>query len=371
MARKTRIKVLQITSSFSSGGLESYLLNLLNLVDFDEFEHHLFVGNDEGPLGESYRKLPITIMRVKCTPRRFFYNLPYGMYYCRKHGIDVIHGHNYWSYLYACLLSRLTGIPFLTSNYGLGSWKKKRHLFVESFIFRRAKVNMAISRAILEQERSLVPRARVRQEQFQRIYPIINEAPLKKVEAYRSDAIRKKLNIDNDDPIIAIIGRIDRLKGHRIALDAMEKVNAGARKANLLIVGAMQDPLVLREDDLRRDYVKYLNYYDPIEEIWAVSDFFLIPSLSEGTPLVLVEYLALGKPIIASDIDGNTDLIRNGWNGYLFKSGDAIDLAGRIDSALERGPSADIRANSREFYVRSFSPEKLVREIERCYRDAV
>jgi len=367
MGRKTRI--LHITSSFSSGGVESYLLNLLNLADFDKFEHYLFVGSDAGPLKKHYHKLPIRIVKLKCTPKRFFYSLPFGVYFCKRHGIDIIHGHNYWFYRYAYFLSVLTGIPLFTSNYGLGLWKKKRHLFFDSLVLRRAKVNIAISRAILEQEKSAVSPSRVQQEKFKLIYPIINEAPLKNLGTYDRDGIRKKLDITNDRPILTVIGRIERLKGHRIALDALERFNAGGPRVNLLIVGAMEDPLVLRETDLHSGYVKYLNYYEPIEEIWTVSDFFLIPSLSEGTPLVLVEYLALGKPVIASDISGNGELIRDGWNGYLFKTGDADDLAKKIESVLESGSLPAIRANAREFYVRNLSPAMLVREIERCYSD--
>ena len=351
------------------GGIESYLLTFLNLADFDKFEHYLFVGSDDGPLREHYHKLPIKIVKVKSTPKRFFYSLPFGVYFCKRHGIDIIHGHNYWFYRYAYFLSVLTGIPLFTSNYELGLWKKKRHLFFDSLVFRRAKVNIAISRAILEKDKSLVPPGRIHQEKFKLIYPIINEAPLKNLGTYDRDGIRKKLAITNNRPILTVIGRIERLKGHRIALDALERVNADGPKANLLLVGAMQDPLILREPDLRRDYIKYVNYYEPIEEIWAVSDLFLIPSLSEGTPLVLVEYLALGKPVIASDISGNGELIRDGWNGYLFKTGDADDLAKKIESVLESGSLPAIRANAREFYLRNLSPAMLVREIERCYSD--
>jgi glycosyltransferase involved in cell wall biosynthesis len=369
MARKTRI--LHITSSFDSGGVESYLLNFLNLADFDAFEHRLFVRSDDGPLREGYRKLPIETARVKTTPRRFFYSLPLGVYYCKRHHIDIIHGHNYWFYRYAYFLSLLTGIPLVTSNYGLGLWKRRRHLFFESLVFKRARVNIAISRAILEQEKSLVPSERTPAEKFRLIYPIIDEAPLKSPGIRDRDGIRKKLGFTNDLPILTVIGRIERLKGHRIALDAMERVNANSPRANLLLVGAMQDPSILRDTDLGRGYVKYVNYYDPIEEIWAVSDFFLIPSLSEGTPLVLVEYLALGKPVIASDISGNGELIRDGWNGFLFKTGKVDDLSKRIESVLSSGALTGIRENAREYYAQNLSPEKLVREIERCYRDAV
>jgi len=369
MGRK--IRILHITGSFAIGGVESYLLNLLSLADFDGFEHYVFVGGDEGPLKEHYHKLPIRIVRMKCTPKRFFYALPFGVYYCKRHGIDIIHGHNYWSYRYAYFLSVLTGITLFTSNYGLGLWKKKRHLFFESLVFRRAKVNIAISRAILEQEKALVPPGRIHQEKFKLVYPIINEAPLKNLGVYDRDAIRNKLGFTNDRPIITVVGRVERLKGHRIALDALEKVNADGLKANLLLVGAMQDPLILRETDLGKEYVKYVNYYEPIEEIWTVSDFFLIPSLSEGTPLVLVEYLALGKSVIASDISGNGELIRDGWNGWLFKTGDADDLANKIELVLESASLPAVRDNAREFYSQNLTPARLVREIERCYRDCV
>ncbi len=360
-----KTNVLHITGSFASGGLESYLLNLLRLSDRDAFEHFVFVGNDEGPLKSRYHALPVTIVEAKCSPRRYPYCVPFGMSFCRTHRIGVIHGHNYWSYLYAWVLSLATGVPFVTSNYGLGSWKKKRHFRMESLIFRRAGLNMAISRAILDQERSLVaPEAR---DRFKLIYPIIDEAPIEKVRSYDRDRARKTLGIAGDRPVFTIVGRIDRLKGHRIALDAFERLDAAGVKALLVMVGAMQDPTVLRDTDLRRENVRYLSYYEPIEEVWAASDFFLIPSLSEGTPLVLVEYLALGTPVIASDISGNGELIRNGWNGFLFRTGDAEDLAGKIAAVLARPSLAEVRAHARQFYEDTLVPARLVRDIEQTY----
>jgi glycosyltransferase involved in cell wall biosynthesis len=369
MGRKTRI--LHVTSSFFSGGIESYLLNFLGHADFDRFEHVLFVGRDDGPLKERYHRLPVSITELKCTPKRFFYSLPYGAYVCRKHGVDVIHGHNYWFYRYAYFLSLLTGIPLVTSNYGLGLWKKKRHLLFESLVFRRAKLNLSISRAILERERSLLGSAKENDLKCRLIYPIIDETPLGNVAARDPAAVRRKIGIANDRPVFTIVGRIDKLKGHRLALDAAARINAGGLRINLLIVGASGAERVLGEDDLRRDYVKYLDYYEPIEDIWSVSDFFLIPSLSEGTPLVLVEYLALGKPVIASDISGNSELITDGWNGRLFQTGSVEDLAKKIEEVLEAGPLSDVRAHAREFYLQHLSPEKLTRAIEGYYREIV
>lgn len=369
MGRKTR--VLHVTSSFFSGGIESYLLNFLGHADVDRFEHFLFVGRDDGPLKERYHRLPVSITELKCTPKRFFYSLPYGAFFCRKHGIDVIHGHNYWFYRYAYFLSLLTGIPLVTSNYGLGLWKRRRHLFFESLVFKRAKLNLSISRAILERERSLLRPSKENDLKFKLIYPIIDETPLRNVAARDPAALRRKIRIANDKPIFTIVGRIDKLKGHRVAMEAVDRINGRGLRVNLLIVGAKDDAQVLREEDLRKEYVTYLDYYEPIEDIWSVSDFFLIPSLSEGTPLVLVEYLALGKPVIASDISGNSELITDGWNGRLFETGNVDDLARKIEEALGAGPLSDLRAHARQFYLEQLSPEKLTREIEGYYREIV
>ncbi len=364
-----KIRILHITSSFVRGGVESYLLNFLKHADFDRFEHYIFVGRDDGPLKKEYHELPVKIVTLKCSPKRFFYSLPFGWFFCLKNRINIIHGHNYWFYRYAYFLSLLTGVPLFTSNYGLGLWKRKRQLKLESVIFRKARINTAISKTILEKEKSLVDCTGHDQDKFKLIYPIIDDEPMKKLSSYDKVEIKRKFRVDNDKPVFTIIGRIDRLKGHRIAIDAMEIINRNALKANLFIVGANDDPSILREEDLEKEHIKYFDYYEEIEEIWTVTDVFLIPSLSEGTPLVLVEYFALGKPVIASDISGNMELIEDNRNGFLFKTGDVNDLVKKIENVIENSNIRDIETNAKKFYRQNLSPEKFVLKIESYYSD--
>ena len=364
-----KIRILHITSSFVRGGVESYLLNFLKRADYERFEHYIFVGRDDGPLKEEYHGLPVKIVALRTSPKRFFYSLPFGWFFCLKNRIDIIHGHNYWFYRYAYFLSLLTGITLFTSNYGLGLWKRKRQLRLESAIFRRARINTVISKAILEKELALVEGSGCPGEKFRLIYPIINDEPMKKLPSYRKEEVRSKFRVDNDKPVFTIIGRIDKFKGHRIAIDAMKIINRNDLKVNLFIVGANDDPTILREEDLEKEYIRYFDYYVEIEEIWTVTDLFLIPSISEGTPLVLVEYFALGKPVIASDISGNRELIEDKRNGFLFKTGDVNDLVKKIGDVIEKDNIREIGTNAEEFYRKNLSPEKFVLKIENCYRD--
>ena len=350
--------------------MESNLLNFFSRADFEKFEHFIFIARDEGALKELYHKLPVRIFTLKCSPPRFFfYSLPVGYYLCKKHRIQIIHGHNYGAYRYGYFLSLLTRLPLFTSNYGLGTWKRKRHLFLESIVFKRAKINISLSRAILEKEIALVRGEANSRPAFKVVYPIIRDISPDSLSNHDQKGIRRKLGITNDKPILTIIGRIHRLKGHRLAIDALDRINQDGLKANLLIVGPKVDPSVLKEVDLKKEYIRFLDYYDPLEEVWGVSDFFLITSVSEGTPLVLVEYLAIGKPVIASDISGNRELIRDNWNGFLFRTGEVDDLVEKIRSALDRRDIEKIRANAREFFVTHLQPEKTVREMEGDYRE--
>ncbi|MBI5056331.1 MAG: glycosyltransferase family 4 protein [Nitrospirae bacterium] len=364
-----KIKILHIFNSFFVGGMESNLLNFFNNADFSRFDHYIFVTQDEGPLKELFHKLPIKIITLKCTPKRYFYCLPVGYYFCKKNRINIIHGHNYWLYRYAYFLSILTKIPLFTSNYGLGKWKKKWDLFLESRIFSRARINIAISNVVLEKEISLVKKIDNPGRKFKLVYPIIKDISEKNLLMYNKEVIKQKLGITNDKPVLTIIGRIDRLKGHRLALDAVGKINQDAIKVNLLIVGPMSDPTVFKENDFDKEYIRYLNYYEQLEEIWAISDFFLISSISEGTPLVLVEYFAIGKPVIASDISGNKELIKDNWNGFLFKAGDVDSLVERIKSVIENKNIHEIQNNARKYYLDNLLPEKLVQDIEGYYSD--
>ena len=229
------------------------------------------------------------------------------------------------------------------------------------------QINTVISEAILQSELALVDGSDATRDRFKLIYPIIDDTPMKKSLDFSREEMRKKFGVDNDMPVFTIIGRIDRFKGHSIAIDAMKAINKNGLKANLFIVGANEDPTILGREDLEREDIRYFDYYEEIEEIWSVTDIFLIPSISEGTPLVLVEYFALGKPVIASDISGNRELVEDGMNGFLFRTGDAEELAKKIEYVTGTDDIGEIGENARRFYLEKLSPEKHVAELESFY----
>jgi len=366
-----KCKILHIFSAFISGGMETSFLNFLSNVDYNKYEHYIFVINDRGPLRKYFHRLPVKIIKMKWGPKRYFYNLPYGYLFCKKNKISIIHGHNFESCLYGYFLSILTNIPLFTSSYspGLGSWAKKRSEFLESLILRKARINISVSKEIMEEEIAVTNNGRVYPDKFKLVYPISKDISLESLFKYDKTMLRKKFKINNDKPVLTIIGRLIKVKGHRIAIEAVDRINQDGLKVNLLIAGKKDDPSIIKREDLEKDYIKYFDFVDNLEEIWALTDVFLITSFSEGTPVVLLEYFAIGKPVIASSIYGNKELISEGENGFLFQPGNVDELVEKIKYVNEYENLPAIKTNAQRLYFNDLSPKKLTQKIESYYSE--
>ncbi len=131
---------------------------------------------------------------------------------------------------------------------------------------------------------------------------------------------------------VAYVGRLHPVKGTDVLLQAWATVVAKARYARLLLVGGGDQATYERmAADLGiRDSVDFAGYQEDVKPWIAAADFVVLPSREEGGGLVVLESLALGKPVIASDVGGIPEYIEDGKTGYLVPPGDANALAGAI-----------------------------------------
>lgn len=138
-------------------------------------------------------------------------------------------------------------------------------------------------------------------------------------------------------PRVIFVGRIDENKGVEYLIKAFLQVRKNRKSASLLIVG--DGPL---KKKLENNYGSMNNIHflgriphEKIPEYLAACDLFVLPSIIEGQGLVLMEALASGLPIIASNLSGISELIVDGENGMLTKAGDENELAEKIELILD------------------------------------
>ncbi|MFK0729681.1 MAG: glycosyltransferase family 4 protein [Gloeotrichia echinulata GP01] len=154
---------------------------------------------------------------------------------------------------------------------------------------------------------------------------------------------RLKLGLPVDGPLIGIVGRLQRWKGMHVLVAAMPQILQKYPDAHCVIVGGKHDLEADYEDFLKAqiaasglsDRVLMVGLQRNIPEWVQAMDIFIHASDKEPFGIVIIEAMALGKPVIAGDAGGPTEIITDGINGLLTPYGDADALAIAILSYLD------------------------------------
>lgn len=170
---------------------------------------------------------------------------------------------------------------------------------------------------------------------------------------FRRD-IRDKYDVAERETLLLSLGTVNREKGHHLAVAALERILPKNPNTKLMIVGRGEyEQRLKKEIDYSNlgDNVVLTGRIDNLEtpKYYNAADIFLMPTLRiEGLPFVLLEAMACGKPVIASQIGGNTSVVRDKENGLLVQPGNVDELADGIslllnNEELARGLSSSAR----------------------------
>jgi len=191
-------------------------------------------------------------------------------------------------------------------------------------------------------------------------------------ERYRGE-LRKELGITPDYKLVGIVGRIFPVKNHRLFLEAAGLVKSARDKVHFVVVGDGQlrrQMEELAEQFELRSSVTFTGWRRDLPRIYADLDLLVVSSISEGTPVVAIEAMAAGCPVVGTKVGGMSSLIDDGRTGLLVESRDRTGLARRILEMLENPAVAARMAHAaREEVSHRFTVQQLVSKTEKLYRD--
>ena len=183
---------------------------------------------------------------------------------------------------------------------------------------------------------------------------------------------KRSLGIGPIGCCIGFVGWLLPIKGPMHLLRAMKYVWQDFGNANLVFVGKGDLDIDLRAEALKLNQngmVKFLGWRNDIDEIMQIFDIFTLPSLNEGMGRVLVEAMAAGKPIVASNVGGIPELVNHGENGLLVPPGDEIALADSIKRLISDPEKAKLMGLKGRKRCRQFSLESMVEKIDDLYEE--
>ncbi len=330
------MRVLELYHECGPGGAEQMILGLCRRVS--EAGHAVTVVTcREGWLAQHLREEGVETRVVPLRRRFDLQTLSDVLRIARERAVDVFHTHELPAMMGLAPAALLRGLPMVATLHGREyiAARGRRRLLCR-LAARCSRRVVAVSRAL---ERFLVEDVGVSRRKVETIHNGIDVHRFDDESACAS--VRDELRIPASARVVGTVGSLYPVKGQTHLLRALASLSREFPETVCLIVGRGELlPVLQREaaDQGLGGRVRFLGYRTDVPRLLGVMDVFVLPSLSEGLPLALVEAQAAGKPAVATHVGGNPEVIEDGRTGYLVPPGRSDALADRI-SALLRDPA--------------------------------
>jgi glycosyltransferase involved in cell wall biosynthesis len=287
----------------------------------------------------------------------------------------VLHSHLFQASRCASPLGLLCQVPLIVeTTHVREQWRKgwvKGSFVIDRAVGRCVDYFIAVSQA---QREYLVESKRLPEE---KVIVIPNGADLARFRPEHKvpDGLRASLGLEEGDPVIAVVARLDPQKGHHVLLDALPQVRKEFPRLCVICLGdgALRRQLCQQARDLGlENVVRFVGYQANPEDWLALADFTVLPSYFEGLPIAAIESLAMEKAMVASAVDGTTEVVVDGMTGLTVPPGQSPRLAEAICRLLrDRDLRQRLGLAGRERVLQKFSHTQQVRKTGQFYLRAL
>lgn len=183
--------------------------------------------------------------------------------------------------------------------------------------------------------------------------------------------------INDDDVLILFIGHLETFKGIFELLDAFREINSKHENVKLMIIGEGHDEQKVRDTVSNfnlNDYIIFTGKISPetIQNYYQMADIFTLPSYTEGLPLVVIEAMACGLPVVVSTAGGIPELVKEGVNGFLVKPKDKVVLRKKLEILVDNRELRDnMGLNALETVDDEFNIDKKVEMLKKIYQELI
>jgi glycosyltransferase involved in cell wall biosynthesis len=367
-----KLSVLFILPSLGMGGAERQVVDLVNNLSETKFNIFLTTFQKKFNILENVNREKVTY--IHC-PREYKFDFSVTKKIAQvidRENIDLVHWTNQISLLFGSLARlrakkrvKFVGAIHTTINRNIIEDLFDRFLYTPMMIFSKAIIMVCNNQ----------------KSHWSRKYPFLsrkfitihNGIDTKKfrdtLSSSDKERIQASLGIDKNDFTAAILAGLRIEKGHEYAFHALKILKDAGKKIKLLLIG----------DGERKAYLQSLAHSLSISDniIWlgwkkdprpfiSICDIVLLPSVAiETFSIAILESLSMGKPVIATDIGGTSEMIINDKNGFLVEPKDVDALAEKMSIIIKNNDVRDtLQKNARESIIDKFSVAEMVKKTE-------
>ncbi|MBN1476941.1 glycosyltransferase [Candidatus Sumerlaeota bacterium] len=362
------LRLVRLITWLPIGGIERRLVATLPRIDREIFAPEVICLRERGPLAEDLERAGIPVHVLPLRSRLS----PIGLWRLsrRLRGADIVHSHMYRSNVPGTVAARLARVPVVVGHiHNVDTWERHNQRRWDRLTARRRAATIAVSHGVqrnfcetLGLDAALVP-------------VIHNGIDLTPFETPMDrTAARGELGLGEGTVALICAARLHRQKNHRGLLEAVASLPSDLPPWFLLLAGDGGERESLEQMVVQRGLgsrVRFLRSRDDVPRILRACDVAVLASEKEGFSNVVLESLAAGLPVVATDVGGNAEAIEEGESGSLVPRGDMRALADRLarliaDAELRRRMGE--RARQR---ARAFSLEEMIRKTECLYLETL
>jgi glycosyltransferase involved in cell wall biosynthesis len=364
--------VLHLISRLSVGGVENQLRLVCAHYDRTRIIPLVCCIREKGQIGREIERQGTEVLALgRKDVHGFSPSLVLEIWRLLKgRDIRILRTHQYEAGLYGRLAGLWAGTPVVIPSFHNIYRKRKPHRerinrILGMFSSRIVAVSECVKSEIVGYDR--IPAGKVRV-----IYNGIDPAEFQ--GQVRTDEVKAALGLAPHCRILGTMGRMKTQKGQAFLLEAFAGLRRRMDDLRLLIVGdgPLRPDLEQRAKDLGIDKeVRFAGSRRDIYPFLSIMDLFVLPSLWEGMGTAIVEAMAAGRPVVASDIPPLREIIPSSELGLLVPPGDAKALERAVEQLLkEKGRSERMGKLAREYAESTFSIQGVVSEYQDLFAEA-
>ena len=370
------IRLTNVVPTLLCGGTETQFMTLARALDPDRFDLRFACLRQWGPFVDELSQRGIPLQEYRVTTFRSLNAVRQQARFARdlrRHGTDIVHTYSFYGNVFAIPPARLVAPVVVASVRDRGLYLTPMQKRVQRHVCRladRVLVNAEAVKTWLVND-GFAP---------SRITVIPNGVDLSRFETRANPAaVRRSLGVPEHARLVAVVSRLHRLKGIEDFLDAAALVAATHPDARFLVVGEPSpvDNVAYLEELSQRaqrlgigDRVIFTGLRDDVPALLSAVDVSVMPSLNEALSNVLLESMAAGAPVVATDVGGTTEALEANRNGLLIPPSNVAAMTAAINRLLADPQWArDLGARARQAIVDKFSLDRMVAATAAVYEE--
>lgn len=371
------MKVLHIIDSGGLYGAEVMLLNLameqirigLDPVICSIGEK----GIGEKPLETEAIKRGIKIKIFRMTPGPNIMGAFKILKFAEKEKFDILHSHGYkGNVLFGFILKAFHRIPLIATVHGWTTATSNRLSKMKLYEWLDAKSLKYIDRVVLV-NKEMFSNPMIRSKNLQN-FTVINNGIPSLTEKSSKDMDKEIIEFCQEGFVVGSIGRLSYEKGFNFLIEVVARLSLEIREIKLVIIGEGRERKILEEMVVSlglKEKVLMPGYRDTADMYLSLFNVFVIPSLTEGLPMVLLEAMQYGIPVVATSVGGIPDVLEDGKDGLLVQPGESDMIATSLRKVYKKELDlATMVKRAKDKVLNNYSSERMAREYKRIYEAA-